>query len=184
MAERCPRCGEKIGKNDIVVECCSCKKQYHKWCWGFVEKCTICGLENEDYRITKGKAEEGENRTTTEKSQTKEYISARATYVRENVNNQLNNEETGLFANIGEKIKAWAKRVFIIGVIFGIITFFGMFISDDNLFIPALGAGIGIALTSWTIALLLYAFGELVHNSTESKKIQQEILEELRKKKE
>ncbi len=44
MAEKCPRCGEKISKNDIVVECRSCKKQYHEWCWGFVEKCSICGV--------------------------------------------------------------------------------------------------------------------------------------------
>ena len=48
MAEKCPRCEEKISKNDVVVECPNCKKQYHKWCWGFVEKCGFCGAPNDE----------------------------------------------------------------------------------------------------------------------------------------
>ena len=48
MAEKCPRCKEKISKNDVVVECPNCKKQYHKWCWGFVEKCGFCGAPNDE----------------------------------------------------------------------------------------------------------------------------------------
>ena len=48
MAEKCPRCNEKISKNDIVAECPNCKKQYHKWCYGFIEKCSNCGAPNDN----------------------------------------------------------------------------------------------------------------------------------------
>ena len=47
MAEWCPGCVQKIGKFDIaikdVVECPSCKTQYHLGCWNEIEKCSECG---------------------------------------------------------------------------------------------------------------------------------------------
>lgn len=46
MAERCPRCKDRISKIDLVIECPNCKKQYHKWCWGMTKFCHECGYIN------------------------------------------------------------------------------------------------------------------------------------------
>ena len=59
MAEKCPRCKEKISKYDSIVECPNCKEQYHKWCWRFVDNCLECGYTNLDsYRMMKNSSEQ------------------------------------------------------------------------------------------------------------------------------
>ena len=51
MAERCPRCKERISSVDFVVECPNCKKLYHEWCWGIVDKCSSCGAPNDNNEL-------------------------------------------------------------------------------------------------------------------------------------
>ena len=89
-----------------------------------------------------------------------------------------------MFANVGEKLKGWAKANFVLGVICGIIAAIAMMSIDDEFIIPGLTAGIMEIAAAWAFSLILYAFGELVSNSKESKKLQQKILEELKNKKE
>ena len=186
MAEKCPYCKTKVKSSEQQVNCPSCGTLYHYGCWKyFTEKCAICGLENEDYKEAKRQAEErklNKSQPQQETKTAKEYVNTVVNYNQININNTLNNQETGMFANIGEKIKAWAKAITVIGIISGIITFFAMFLSDEDLFFAALLAGVGAAVTAYTTSLLLYAFGELVANSKESKNIQQQILDELRSK--
>ena len=63
MAEKCPRCNEKISKHDAIVECPICKEQYHKWCWGFIDNCLGCGYINADsyHMVKNSSAEERKN---------------------------------------------------------------------------------------------------------------------------
>ena len=188
MAEKCTHCERKIKENDNVVACPNCGALYHEKCWNtLVVNCSKCGAKaplgwKYAHMIREQQAQQATYQPNTTPTQEKSEIKR----IREDIDNTLNNEETGMFANIGEKIKAWAKRTFVIGVILGIITFFGILIAleDAEMLFVAFGVGLGIVLTAWTTALLLYAFGELVHNSAESKKIQQEILNELKNKKE
>lgn len=192
MAEKCTHCEWKLKESDNVVACPNCGALYHEKCWNtLVVNCSKCGaytaLGVKYASVIETQKHHKEEQPTQQPKGNPSTASMNNEFqrIRENVDNTLNNEQTGLFANIGEKIKAWAKRIFVVGVIFGIITFLAIAIDGDwDSVLAALGAGLGIVLTAWTTALLLYAFGELVHNSAESKKIQQQILEELRNKKE
>ena len=185
MAEKCTLCTYKFKEDENIVVCETCGSKYHDSCWNRIVQCDKCGACTplgtrvaEKQRQVEMQAQEED----TKKQETQANFSAGVHYVKDNINNKLNNEETGMFANIGEKIKAWAKAITVIGIISGIITFFAMFLSDEDLFFAALLAGVGAAVTAYTTSLLLYAFGELVANSKESKNIQQQILDELRSK--
>lgn len=46
MAEKCPKCNEKVKNGELITECPNCKTQYHTWCWNFIEKCSNCGFIN------------------------------------------------------------------------------------------------------------------------------------------
>lgn len=203
MAGKCPYCETKVKESEQQVRCPDCGTIYHYTCWRyFVEKCKICSLENEDYQEAKRKAEERKNAERAERkiiqaqakqetntakeyvNTTKEYISGGVNYAQENINNTLNNEETGMFANVGEKLKGWAKANFVLGVIFGIITAIAMMVIGEEFIIPGILSGVMEIAAAWAFSLILYAFGEVVSNSKESKKLQQQILDELKNKKE
>ena len=100
----------------------------------------------------------------------------------DNLNHTLHNEDTGVFANVGEKLKSWAKINFVLGVVLGVVIAIATIAIDEEFFLVGIGAGVMEILVAWAFSLVLYAFGELVANSKESKKIQQEILDELRNK--
>ena len=202
MAEKCPYCNTKVKSLEQQVNCPSCGTLYHYGCWKyFTEKCTVCGLENEDYKIAKQKAKERkeekekqqEINTTnanqqnpeedTKKQETQVCFGKGGYYVQENTNVKIKNEETGMFINVSGKIKGLAKAITIIGIIFGIIvSIAAMFAYGDHMILASVAMGVGVALSAWTTSLLLYAFGELVANSKESKELQQQILDELRSK--
>jgi hypothetical protein len=189
MLEKCPYCSTKVKNTDEQVNCPSCGTLYHYTCWKhFTEKCANCGLENDDYKEAKRKAEERkveECKLQQEQSQEEtESVEENIPNVVNNIKNKINNEETGMFANIGDKLKGWAKASFVLGIVLGIIIAIAtFFIGADDLFIAGIGAGVIEFAGAWAFSLILYAFGELVANSKESKRIQQEILNELRKNK-
>ena len=186
MAERCPRCKDRISTGDIIVECPNCKKQYHKWCWGFVEKCSDCGYENaEAINVSNINNNKQPNGTSQQETKTaKDYINTAVSYAQENINNTIHSEEIGMFSNVGDKLKSWAKTHFITSVVLGVIIFITTCTFGDDYILVGFLAGLTEIFVAWAFALILYAFGELVQNSKESKDIQQKILDELKDKKE
>ena len=68
-----------------------------------------------------------------------------------------------LYKNIGEKIKGWAKWVFIVGAISSIIGAIGMLFSAEDgwmLIVGVLTLVVG-PLVAWVSSWLLYAFGQI-----------------------
>lgn len=74
-------------------------------------------------------------------------------------------EEEGLYSNIGSKIKGWAKGIFVIEAIFSIIIAIVLMAAGDlGLFLGLVFIIIG-PLTAWISSWLLYAMGELVEKT-------------------
>ena len=185
MAERCTLCTYKFKEDENIVVCETCGSKYHDSCWNRIVQCDKCGACTplgtrvaEKQRQVEMQAQEED----TKKQETQANFSAGVHYVKDNINNKLNNEETGMFANVGEKLKTWAKVTAVFGVISGIITVIAMLIIDEYMLLAGVVAGVIEVVSAWAMALILYAFGELVSNSKESKNIQQQILDELRRK--
>ena len=91
-----------------------------------------------------------------------------------------------MFKNIGKKIMGLAKFITGLGIAFsavGAIACAGVIIDrDEELFVLALLAaavvfGLGF-LTAWLGSFLLYGFGQLIHNSEESKELLKKISEQ------
>ena len=91
-----------------------------------------------------------------------------------------------MFKNIGKKIMGLAKFITGLGIAFsavGAIGCAGVIIAEDeDLFVLALLAavvvfGLGF-LTAWLGSFLLYGFGQLIHNSEESKELLKKISEQ------
>lgn len=164
----CEKCKNEISPID-VVSCPNCDKKYHSSCWMSVPNCIGCGTFNKDYMKEKiNKATVNINTNVKDRSASNEKVVAM---------------DSGMFSNIGEKLKGWARAYFVISVVIAIIAVIATFIIDLFLFPTIVGVAIGIVLSAWIMSLILYAFGELVANSKESKIIQREILEELKKEK-
>lgn len=79
---------------------------------------------------------------------------------------------SGMFANIGGKIKGLAIFATVVGIIAGIIVFISMVIEEEVLL--GLLVGAVIAISSWIGSFVIYGFGESITTS-------QSILRELKK---
>ena len=165
MAERCALCSWVIEDNEKTISCQKCGSKYHAGCWSHMKKCYECGAPTSGEQ-----APEGENDDIG--------------YIFNKNAKGLHIGEKGLFANIGEKLKDIARVITILGIVFGIITCVAFALIDEEMILVGIISGVGEAVVAWISALIVYAFGELVQNSKESKKIQQEILNELKNKKE
>ena len=165
MAERCALCSWVIEDNEKTISCQKCGSKYHAGCWSHMKKCYECGAPTSGEQ-----APEGENDDNG--------------YIFNKKAKGVHIGEKGLFANIGEKLKGWAKATAVLGIVFGIITCISVFAFGEELILIGVIAGVFEILSAWAFALILYAFGELVQNSKESKEIQQQILIELKNKKE
>lgn len=88
----------------------------------------------------------------------------------------------GLYENIGQKIKNWAKWIFIVEAIAAIIGSFVMLFTDDLFAVGLLGIVIG-PFIAWVSSWLLYGFGEIVEKSADNEKNTREILRILSSKK-
>ena len=90
-----------------------------------------------------------------------------------------------MFNNPGAKIKGLAKTLFwieVIGVVIGILAMGDYLFEEVAGLIGAvviLALGVGVAYIS---ALFLAAFGELVQSSIDNKKVNEEILNEMKNK--
>lgn len=180
MAEKCPYCDWRVQKSEEFALCPVCGAKHHASCWNYATKCYKCGNIIKD-GCQEGQIENIEKESTSQTTElTKEYINI----AKENINNILNDEETGLFANVDEKLKSWAKASYGLGIICGIITAVAIIAIDGDFIIPGILSGVMEIAAAWAFSLILYAFGEVVSNSKESKKLQQQILDELKNKKE
>ena len=167
MAERCTLCSWVIEKDQEITCCPQCGSQYHSGCWSHLEKCYNCAVSISDKSGVEQKGDEVVH--IIDEKETGLYSKKK---------------ETGMFSNIGEKLKSWARIITVLGIIIGIVMCVPFALIDEEMILIGALSGIIEAVVAWICSLILYAFGELVQNSKESKEIQQEILEELRNKKE
>lgn len=84
----------------------------------------------------------------------------------------------GLYANIGKKIKQWAKVIFIVEAIVLIIGALIMFIAAENATWTFLAIGTVVVgpIIAWVSSWILYAFGELVDKTAANEQNTQNIL--------
>lgn len=87
--------------------------------------------------------------------------------------------ESGLFADIGKKIKGLAKWTFIVEAIAAVITGLYLGVKEDAIYLLLALFG---PIVAWVSSWILYAFGELVDSSRENEKHTKEILEIMKKK--
>ena len=86
-----------------------------------------------------------------------------------------------LFTNPGEKIKKYAKVLFIIECVASIIA--GIIASDEfEYFLPFLLTIVGGVVVAYISSLFMAAFGDLVQSNIDNKKINEEILNEMKNK--
>lgn len=157
----CKKCKNEISPIDIV-SCPDCGRTYHSWCWKSLTKCITCGRDNENY--------------------SKEFADGNFNPNQSNNSNEIIvNLNSGMFSNIGGKIKTLATIVTIIGIIAGIITFISMASIDEDLIFSGLLTGGAIALVSWIGSFALYGFGALISSSQNTEKLIREVLKEMKK---
>ncbi len=118
-----------------------------------------------------------------------EYINAHKTEIDNAANTSYPSDESesagsGMFANIGGKIKAVATVFCWIGIIASIIFAIVLF-SQDNRYVSTILPGILCLLLgpllSWLSSIALYGFGELIETNQENNRLMTELLSEVRK---
>lgn len=155
MNHICEKCkGEITYANDVVC-CPKCGKTYHKWCWKSITNCVCCGALNKDYD---------------------EELSKRLD------NASKNDGDSGMFSNIGEKLKGLATVITVVGIVVGIIVFFVNATMDEDMVFPGLLLGAGIALASWVSSFALYGFGALITSTQNTERLTREMLKEIKDK--
>ena len=76
-------------------------------------------------------------------------------------------EATGMFGNIGSKIKGVAQVVCWAGIVISILVGIVTLLADDDLALVGLLTAVLGSLGSWVGSLFLYGFGELIDKATE-----------------
>ena len=90
----------------------------------------------------------------------------------------------GLYADIGGKIKSWAKWIFIIGAVSAIFSAIAMMASaeDGVVFVAGLLALVLGPIAAYVSSWILYAYGEMVEKTVKNEENTHKILELLREK--
>lgn len=166
----CEKCKETIEHINDLVSCPKCGKVYHRWCSLSILNCIDCGCSNIDF--VSGITSNTASSVTTQPTKNSNSKPMYDHYI---------NTETGMFSNIGEKMKTLAIVVTIIGIIAGIIVSISMASIDEDMIFSGLLTGCAIALVSWIGSFALYGFGTLVSSSQKTERLLREILKELKK---
>ncbi len=166
----CGKCQEPIEHINDIVTCSNCGKAYHRWCSLSISNCIDCGCSNINF--VSGVTSNTTSSVATQSTECNNSEQAYTHYI---------NTETGIFSNIGEKMKTLATVVTVIGIIAGIIVFIGNIAIDGDLFFTGLLSGVAIAIISWIGSFALYGFGTLVSSSQRTERILREILKEIKK---
>lgn len=163
----CEKCRETISKQNDLVSCPKCGKTYHRWCSLSISNCLCCDCSTMEF--SSGVTELVKNNATiidaNEKIESTPYI----------------NTETGMFSDIGGKLKNLATFVTIIGVIVGVIVLILMASIDENMIFSGLLTGLAIALVSWIGSFALYGFGTLISSSQNTERLLRDVLKEIKK---
>ncbi len=167
----CEKCQEPIEHINDLVSCPNCGKVYHRWCSLSISNCVDCNCSN--ILFVSGII----NNTQTSSATTRTTENS----VKKPIDSHYINTDTGMFSNIGEKMKTLATVVTIIGIIAGIIVFISNIAIDGELFFTGLLSGVAIALVSWIGSFALYGFGALVSSSQRVERLLREMLEEIKK---
>lgn len=146
----CEICKSTVFQND-AVKCPDCGKVYHRHCSLKVQNCNVCGCPTTEFVKT-------------------ENIACGANVV----------QDSGMFSNIGEKIKTLATVVTIIGIIVGAIIFISMASIDEDMIFSGLLTGCAIALGSWIGSFALYGFGALISSTQNTERLTIELLKEVK----
>lgn len=194
----CPQCGEPYHKDcyKSINACGRCGTQTESGAWRErFKKGIVHSLEQESGREKSNEKYAPESelfkraadsftqesvRTKTDAEKSSEAVSglnevraAAANYY----NRMPNGYSSGLFSNIGDKIKKLAVIITVIQMAAGIITCIAVSIMSSIL----LGLPIGalICLTAWIGAFVLYGFGELISSSQRTARTIDKVLDEL-----
>lgn len=76
-----------------------------------------------------------------------------------------NSNSTGMFGNIGGKIKSLAQVITWLGIIGSVIWGFVLMATDEDLISAGLMIAVLGSLISWVSSFVLYGFGQLVENT-------------------
>lgn len=161
VGQECKVCGSDMSESDWVVACPDCNMMYHKDCWDVINECSGCGqsFNMRAVNVNKGNAVASGNITS----------------------ESYSSNNTGMFANIGEKIKGVATFFTVVGIIIGVIIFFAMLAIDGEMFLAGLLIGGVVALISWVSSFMLYGFGALVSSMQKTEELLNEVLDEIKK---
>lgn len=174
MDNICQKCKNGISSIDEVA-CSNCGATYHSWCWSRISNCVECNGYNKDF---KGAVRDGTENLLDENAIDKTNIEVTAKKTYRELPVSVKND-SGMFSNIGEKIKTFATVVTIIGIIAGTITCISMLIQE--MILEGLLIGAVIALASWISSFTLYGFGELISTSRDILRNINKILKEIKK---
>ena len=72
---------------------------------------------------------------------------------------------SGMFSNIGSKIKGLAVFITCMGIISSVIGGIVLMVTDEELILPGILVMAVGSILSWVASFLLYGFGQLVDNS-------------------
>ena len=111
--------------------------------------------------------------------QKEEYAASIGVTVPQNQDDVKKSFMDDLYADIGKKIKNWAKWIFMIEAIASVVGAIGMlFAAEDGvMIITALLALILGPVLAWVSSWILYAFGELVDKTAANERNTRQILE-------
>ena len=76
-----------------------------------------------------------------------------------------NSNSTGMFGNIGGKIKSLAQVITWLGIIGSVIWGFVLMATDEDLIFAGLMIALLGSLISWVSSFVLYGFGQLIENT-------------------
>lgn len=164
----CEKCKEPIANANNLVSCPECGKTYHRRCSLSVSNCICCGCSNMEFE---SKISEAVKNNATEVDEIKNLE-----------NTPYINTETGMFSNIGEKLKGLATVITVIGIIMSIIVFLVNVAMDEDMIFPGLLLGAGIALVSWIGSFAIYGFGALISSTQNTERLTKEMLKEIKNK--
>lgn len=161
LGKECMVCGSNMTETDWIVACPDCGMPYHKECWDEIDECSRCGIQPSNV--------------------TPVNINRSESFAVSNNSASYSSNNSGMFANIGEKIKGVATFFTIVGIVIGIIICIAMSAVDESMFWAGLLTGGMVALVSWISSFVLYGFGALISSVQSTEELLYEVLDKIKK---
>lgn len=177
--------------SELVFYCTNCQKTFTGKDYRASDRpeCPKCGEATRSTGITReqwlqmSKDEReallrGLERKEEHAQQKEEYAASIGVTVPQNQEDVKKSFMDDLYADIGKKIKGWAKWIFVIEAIASVVGAIGMLFAaeDGGMIITALLALILGPVLAWVSSWILYAFGELVDKTVQNEQNTRDIL--------